>query len=70
MVNSLQQNLQQSLVETEDRIELARSYFNEIATLYNTRTASFPERYVAAVAGMKQQALLCDDFNQNANRLR
>ncbi len=35
------------LSDTEQRIALARSYFNEIATHYNTRLEIVPERYVA-----------------------
>ncbi len=44
--------LQKSLIDTEQRIALARGYFNEIAMHYNTRLELVPERYVAALAGM------------------
>ena len=40
--------LQKNLVETEERIALARGYFNEIAAHYNTRLEIVPERFVAA----------------------
>jgi len=42
--------LQKTLSDTEQRIALARSYFNEIATHYNTRLEIVPERYVALLA--------------------
>ncbi|MDR3458956.1 MAG: LemA family protein [Verrucomicrobiae bacterium] len=50
--------LQKSLSDTEQRIALARSYFNEIATHYNTRLEIVPERYVAALGAMKPQSLM------------
>ena len=34
--------LQDLLVETEQRIALAREYFNEITTYYNVRLSRFP----------------------------
>lgn len=51
-------NLQKNLIDTEQRIALARSYFNEIATYYNTRLEVVPDRFVAAIAGMKPQPLM------------
>jgi hypothetical protein len=50
--------LQQSLTETEERIALARGYFNDAATFYNTRLAIIPDRYVAALAGFRPRALM------------
>jgi hypothetical protein len=50
--------LQESLVDTEQRIALARDYFNSIATFYNTRLAIIPERYVAALARLRPQTLM------------
>ena len=50
--------LQKSLVETEERIALARGYFNEIAAHYNTRLEIVPERFVAALAAMRPQTLM------------
>lgn len=50
--------LQKTLVETEQRIALARGYFNDIATHYNTRLETVPERYVALLGAMKQQPLM------------
>lgn len=57
--------LQKTLSETEQRIALARSYFNEIATHYNTRLEIVPERYVALLGAMKPQPLMeANDFER------
>jgi hypothetical protein len=57
--------LQQSLVNTEQRIALARDYFNEIATFYNTRLETIPDRFVASLARLRHQALLvAEDFER------
>lgn len=50
--------LQQQLTESEQRIALAHSYFNEIATFYNTRIQVVPERLVARLVGMRPQPLI------------
>jgi hypothetical protein len=50
--------LQQSLADTEQRVALARSYFNSIATFYNTRLQVIPDRFVAALGGMKPRVLM------------
>jgi len=50
--------LQRSLADTEQRIALARGYFNDIATHYNTRLETVPERYVAGLVQMQPQALM------------
>ncbi len=51
-------NLQRQLAGTEQRIALARSYFNDIATFYNTRLQAVPDRFVAAMGGLQPQALM------------
>lgn len=51
-------NLQKNLVDTEQRIALARGYFNEIATFYNTRLETVPDRYIAALGAMRPQPLM------------
>ena len=59
--------LQKSLVDTEQRIALARGYFNDIATHYNTRLEIVPERFVALLGGMQPQALMnANDFERAA----
>ena len=51
-------SLQQSLSETEQRIALARSYFNSIATFYNTRLETVPDGSIARLGGMQPRALM------------
>jgi len=50
--------LQQSLSDTEQRIALARSYFNSIATFYNTRLEVVPDGSIAHLGGMKPRPLM------------
>ena len=50
--------LQQSLVDTEQRIALARDYFNNVATFHNTRLGIIPDRFVAALARLPPQSLM------------
>lgn len=60
-------NLQKNLTETEQRIALARGYFNEIATFYNTRLEIVPDRFVASLAGLQAQSLmLAESFERVA----
>lgn len=57
--------LQQQLVETEQRIALARGYFNEIATHYNTLIQVVPDRLVAALGRFQPRALMvANDFER------
>ncbi|MEP6663671.1 MAG: LemA family protein, partial [Verrucomicrobiota bacterium] len=51
-------NLQKNLIDTEQRIALARGYFNEIATFYNTRLEVVPDRFIAKLVAMKPQPLM------------
>ena len=51
-------DLQKILADTETRIALARTYYNEIATCYNTRLQVLPDRFVAAMARLRPRALL------------
>lgn len=58
---------QNSLIDTEQRIALARDYFNNAATAYNTRLEIIPDRFIAALARLKQQALMnASDFERAA----
>ena len=50
--------LQQALVDAEQRIALARDYFNDIATFYNTRLGIVPDRFVAGLARLHSQTLM------------
>ena len=62
--------LQKSLVETEERIALARDYYNSIATHFNTRIEQIPDRFVALLAVMRRFELLsAQDFERAAIRV-
>ncbi len=50
--------LQKSLIETEQRIALARDYYNDIATFYNSRLEMVPDRFIGAVARLKPRTLM------------
>lgn len=57
--------LQTQLSDTEQRIALARGYYNEIATHYNTRLEVFPEHFLARCFGMKSRQLMAvNDFER------
>jgi hypothetical protein len=58
--------LHRNLVDTEQRIALARDYFNEIAAGYNTRRELFPDRFVARLAGLSPQPLLAAEGFERA----
>jgi len=65
--NSSFQELQESLIECEQRIALARGYFNEIASGYNTCLEVVPDRFVAAIGALGHQPLLAAaDFERAA----
>jgi len=58
-------NLQKSLVDAEQRIALARGYFNDIATQYNTRLERVPDRFLRGLAGLKPRPLMAaNDFER------
>jgi hypothetical protein len=68
--NTLFLGLQTELTETEQRIALARGYFNDIATHYNTRLEVVPDRFVAALAHLTPRALMAaNDFERAPVRL-
>jgi hypothetical protein len=57
--------LQAQLVDTEQRIALARAYFNDIATAYNTRLEIIPDGWIARLGGHTHQPLLdVEDFER------
>lgn len=49
--------LQEGISDTEDRIALARNYYNNIVTQYNTRRETIPDQFFASLAGMKHISL-------------
>ena len=56
-----------AISDTEQRIALARAYFNEIATGYNICLEVVPDRFLASVAGLKPQPLFAAaDFERAA----
>ncbi len=57
--------LQKELSDTEQRIALARGYFNEIAYHYNVRLEIIPDRFVARLALLQPQPLMAaNDFER------
>ena len=63
--------LQQALVDAEQRIALARDYFNNIATFYNTRLDIIPDRFVAALARLRPETLMAAaDFERAPVQVR
>ena len=62
--------LSRSLVETEDRIALARAYHANIATFYSTRLERVPDRYVARLVKMSPEPLFAaDGFERHTQRI-
>ena len=62
--------LSKNLVETEDRIALARAYYNNIATFYNTRLERVPDRYVADILKMQPESLFqAEGFERQAQKI-
>lgn len=51
-------SLHRQLVETEQRIALARAYYNDIATHFATRLERVPDRWVAGIVRMQPEPLL------------
>ena len=58
--------LHRELIETEQRVALARSYYNDIATGFATRLERVPDRWVAGLGGMQPMALLAADNFERA----
>lgn len=62
--------LSKHLVETEDRIALARAYHANIATFYNTRLQRVPDRYVADLVKMQPEPLFeAEGFERQAQQI-
>jgi hypothetical protein len=64
--NSSFLHLHQNLVDTEQRIALARGYFNDSATFYNARLQMIPDRFIVALGAMKPQVLMTADNFERA----
>lgn len=64
-------SLQQALVDAEQRIALARDYFNGIAAFYNIRLGIIPDRFVAALARLRPRAFMsASDFERAEVQVR
>jgi hypothetical protein len=50
--------LQRELADTEQRIALARDYFNQIATFYNTRLEIVPDTFLAKMMRLTPHTLM------------
>jgi hypothetical protein len=50
--------LQKQLVETEQRIALARTYYNDIATQFATRVGQVPDAWLASTTAIRPEPLL------------
>ena len=63
--------LQRQLADTEERIALARGYYNEIATHYNTRLEVVPDRFIASATRLQPRPLMAAaDFERAAVRVQ
>ena len=63
--------LQRTLIETEQRIALARDYFNGIANAWNTRLEIFPDSLLGRFFGFRPQPMLeAADFERAAVNVR
>jgi hypothetical protein len=51
-------NLHKAVVDSEQRIAVSRSYFNDIATFYNTRLQIVPDRFIADLGRLQPQPLM------------
>jgi hypothetical protein len=60
------QGLFQNLVDTEQRLALARGYFNEVASFYNARLQVIPDRFLATIRLLQPQPLLAADAFERA----
>lgn len=60
-------SLQKQLGETEERIALSRTYFNEIASFFNMRLAVIPDRFVAAMGRFQPRELMKVEGFERAN---
>ena len=62
--------LQTALADTEQRIALAREYFNAIVAFYNIRLQVIPDKFICSLAGMKPgQFITAEDFERAAVRV-
>ena len=65
--NELYQNLHTNLVDTEDRVALARRFFNESVTAYNNRIETLPDVILAKIARFSSANLYEIQASDRAN---
>jgi hypothetical protein len=58
--------LGEALIDTEQRIALARGYFNDMATFYNTRLEVVPDTFLARLGGFRPQSLFAAEGFERA----
>ena len=58
--------LQAALADTEQRIALAREYFNAIVAFYNIRLQVVPDKFICSLAGMKPGQFITAEDSQRA----
>ncbi|MGB0583117.1 MAG: LemA family protein [Limisphaerales bacterium] len=58
--------LHRQLVETENRIALAKDYFNTITTHYNTRIEQLPDCHVCSLSGLQPRRLILAEAFERA----
>lgn len=59
--------LQRRLSDTETRIALARAYYNDIASAYNARLLVLPDRWAAALSGLRPEPLFVAEGFERAS---
>lgn len=59
--------LERELIATEQRIALARAYYNDIATHYATRLEIIPDRWIASLRKLAPEPLLTATHFERAN---
>lgn len=58
-------DLQVRITDTEERIALTRTYYNEIATTFNQRLKMVPYRVIAGLGKIRPRALItASDFER------
>ena len=69
--NELFLSLHDALTETEQRVALARNYYNDIVETHNNRRERFPENLIAAVVGLHEVSpFVAEDFEHAAVEVR
>lgn len=67
---SVMQQLQEELRSTENKISLARQYYNDVVTQYNTRQRVFPASIIANAGGFKPRDLFEIELAEERNPVK